>query len=533
VVSLLLVWLRAAGLVGQALALGGALFALIVLRPARDGQPDGAVRRTLALAAAGALLAAAAHVGALAVLAVAFADDAGWPVSAVLGSVPGTVGTVRIAVAIVAAAAALMLRRDPGSRWRWALLLAMVAALPVTSALVSHATGRVAGGTWLVILGATHQAGASAWVGGLLCALALAIRPHPEGHIAWLRPFSALAVGAVAVIALTGAALAVEYVATPGAAIGTSYGAMVLTKIALFAALLAMGALNYRALRRRLAPGPAPAASREEPVGALLVRRRVEVEAGLAVVTLFLAAAIGSAPPGADVGAQQATLEEVRRVFTPGWPRLQSPSLAELQASSGLGDPDVPRTAEETAWSEFGHNVAGLFILAMGVLATLEQTGRVPWARHWPLLIIALTAFVAYSLDPEGWQTGVVGFWKHMLSPEVLQHRLLLALTAAFGLAEWWVRSGRRPGSRWRYVFPWVCIASGVMLLSHGHEVSNAKTAFLMEVTHLPLGLLVLVAGWARWLELRLPPAEGARPARLWGPALAAFGLLLVFYREG
>jgi putative copper resistance protein D len=257
------------------------------------------------------------------------------------------------------------------------------------------------------------------------------------------------------------------------------------------------------------------------------------VEAGLAVVTLFLAAAIGSAPPGADVGAQQATLEEVRRVFTPGWPRLQSPSLAELQASSGLGDPDVPRTAEETAWSEFGHNVAGLFILAMGVLATLEQTGRVPWARHWPLLIIALTAFVAYSLDPEGWQTGVVGFWKHMLSPEVLQHRILLALTAAFGLAEWWVRSGRRPGSRWRYVFPWVCIASGVMLLSHGHEVSNAKTAFLMEVTHLPLGLLVLVAGWARWLELRLPPAEGARPARLWGPALAAFGLLLVFYREG
>ena len=241
------------------------------------------------------------------------------------------------------------------------------------------------------------------------------------------------------------------------------------------------------------------------------MRRRLEVEAGLAVVTLLLAASIASAPPGADAGAQQATFAEVRHVFTPRWPRLETPSLADLQASSGLGDPDAPRTPEETAWSEFGHNVAGLFILAMGVLAILERTGRAPWARHWPLLIVALAGFVAWSLDPEGWQTGLVGFWEHLLAPEVLQHRIMLGLTALLGVAEWRLRLRGSAASRWRYVFPAVCIASGALLLSHVHEVSSARTAFLMEVTHLPLGLLALLAGWSRWLELRLPPADGAR----------------------
>ena len=109
----------------------------------------------------------------------------------------------------------------------------------------------------------------------------------------------------------------------------------------------------------------------------------------IAVVASLVATSIGSAPPAVDVGAR-ATPAEIGGLFTPRWPRLSSPTLAELAAASDLADPDSPRTAEITAWSEFGHNVAGLFVLAMGLLATLERTGRARWARHWPLLIIAL-----------------------------------------------------------------------------------------------------------------------------------------------
>jgi hypothetical protein len=53
-----------------------------------------------------------------------------------------------------------------------------------------------------------------------------------------------------------------------------------------------------------------------------------------------------------------------------------------------------------------------------------------------------------------------------------------------------------------------------------------------VERAQLPLGLSLLVTARARWLELRLPSALGAKHGRVWGPALALFGLLLVFYRE-
>ena len=514
-IQLILVWLRAAGLVGQAVTIGGAALYVAVSLRGNARAPD----RLLAFAAAGALLAAVAQAGTLAALSVELADHRGWPVAALLESTVGVSGLIRIACAVIAAGAALRLRRAPDAVIRRVVLVAAAGLLSVTGVLATHAVGWVGSGLSTVAVSVLHQAAAGVWIGGLVCVALLGLRGDAAPAEVWLRPFSTVAATAVATLAVTGAALSIQYIGSPAAAIGTSYGAMVLTKATLFAALLALAALNHRALR-----GRAP--------GGLLLRRRIEVEAGVAIVAVFLAASIGAAPPAVDVGSDQATLAEVRAVFTPQWPRLSGPSLAELATASDLGNPYAPRSAEETAWSEFGHHVAGLFIASMGVLAILERTGRASWARHWPLLFIPLTAFVAYSLDPEGWQTGRVGFWEHLLGVEVLQHRILLLLTALLGLAEWRVRSGRAPDSRWRYVFPVVFIVSGVLLLSHAHEVSNAKSAFLMELSHLPMGLLVLVGGWARWLELRLPPADGRTAGHVWGPALLAFGLLLLGYRE-
>jgi putative copper resistance protein D len=527
-------WIHAAGLVGQSLALGSAIFALVVLRRGREPSAGPALDRTLIVAGAGGVLVAVVQAATLVALTAAFADATGWPIAAVLRSTVGTTGLVRLAAGLVVALTACVLRRAPGSRLGWTVLLAAATVLPVTGAMVSHATGSLDSRPWLVLLAAIHQASASAWMGGLLCAMVVGARADARTTAGWLRRFFPLAASSVGALALTGIALTFVYVASPAAAVGTSYGAMVLAKVALFAGLLAMAWLNHRGVHGRLALG------RREAVGSgaftladiIAVRRRLEVECGLAVVALVLAASIGSTPPAVGAGSEPASLEEITRVLTPGWPRLEGPTLAELQATSALGDPGAPRTPEEKAWSEFGHNVSGLFILALGVLATLEGNGWARWARHWPLLIVGLTGFVAWSLDPEGWQTGRVGFWEHLLSPEVLQHRLMLALTALFGIAEWWVRTARGARSRWRYAFPLVCLASGTLLLTHVHEVGDAKSAFLMELAHLPLGLVLLVAGWARWLELRLPPASGARYGRVWGPALALFGLLLVFYRE-
>jgi putative copper resistance protein D len=518
VISLALMWLQAAGLVGQALTLGGAAFALVVLRAARGAaSPDR--DRALALGAGGALLAAAAELGALASVAAAFGDEAGWRVAALLATTTGAVGLARVAIALGASVAAWTLRRAPATGGAEALLAAAALLLPVTGALVSHATSRPGGAAWLVAVGALHQAAVGAWVGGLACAVAAGARGAAD-HGPWLLAFSRLAMGAVAVVGATGIALAITYVPTPGAAIGTSYGMMVLTKIVLFGALLVMGGLNHRAVRAALA----------SPASALRLRRRLEVEAGLAMVTILLAASIASAPPAADAGTRQVPAAEVRAMLVPQWPRLRAPSLTELAAGAALDDPLSPRADEDIAWSEFGHNVSGLLIVAVGGLAILAQSGHARWARHWPLLFVALTPFVAYNMDPEGWQTGLVGFWAHLLDPEVLQHKILLVFTALFGFGEW--RAQQRPGSVWAYVLPVVAIASGIVLISHTHLVGDVRTAFFMEISHLAMGVLSLVVGWARWLELRLPAAEGRTAGRLWGPALLLFGLLLVFYRE-
>jgi len=521
VIAFALLWLRAAALIGQTLALGGTAFALLVLGRAR---PEMALRvhSTLRIAAAGALLCAAAQAISLATIASVFADEHGWAFGVLLGSTVGQREAARLVIALAVAGTALAARRTSSSSTWSGLLVVAGALLALSGAMLGHAAGR-ADPAWLVAVGSLHQTAAGVWVGGLVCAFVFTVRHDAQASIDWLRPFSRLAATSVAAIALSGVALALAYIATPQVAIGTSYGAMVLAKITLFIALLAMGALNHLALRRHATT----------PAGdAIVLRRRVEVEAGLALVTILLAASIASAPPGVDEGVARATPREVLHLFTPRWPRLDTPTPAELLASSGLGDPSAPRSSEEIAWSEFGHNVSGLFIVAMGVLATLERTGRAPWARHWPLLLIGLAGFIGWSLDPEGWQTGAVGFWEQMRSPEVVQHRILLALTSFFAIAEWRVRSGRRPDSILRYLFPIVAIASGVLLLAHSHEVNDARSALFMELSHIPLGLLSLLAGWSRWLELRLPPGDNRVAGHLWGPAFCLFGLVLAFYRE-
>ena len=110
----MLLWLRAAGLVGQAVALGGAVFALVVLRRDRDPErrPVRALDLALGLTVAGALIAVLAQAGVLAVLAAALADDAGWPIAALVGSTVGMSGMVRIAAGL-----AVPSRWKRDSRW--------------------------------------------------------------------------------------------------------------------------------------------------------------------------------------------------------------------------------------------------------------------------------------------------------------------------------------------------------------------------------------------------------------------------------
>jgi copper resistance protein D len=113
-----------------------------------------------------------------------------------------------------------------------------------------------------------------------------------------------------------------------------------------------------------------------------------------------------------------------------------------------------------------------------------------------------------------------------------VQHRIFVALIAAFALFEWRVRAGGLGRSRAALVFPLITAAGGALLLTHSHALSNIKEQLLIEITHVPLALAGITAGWARWLELRLEGRASRVAAWVWPIAFVVVGFVLLIYRE-
>ncbi len=109
----------------------------------------------------------------------------------------------------------------------------------------------------------------------------------------------------------------------------------------------------------------------------------------------------------------------------------------------------------------------------------------------------------------------------------LLRGFLFTAVSIAAGGVAWVALVlGAEPGTKL------LCAAGGGMLLTHSHRMFHLKEEFLTEITHAPLGIVSAFAGWARWLELRLPGA-GAAAGWVWRACLVVVGLILLFDREG
>ena len=523
------------GLAQMALAAsaGGIVFALVVLRPLGAADPLSAtlLRRSTRLIALAAVALAAARLAVLVVLhPVALADASGpWPIREFLLTDYGKAGVASAALALVLAAVAVWLARRPGSRAGWILAAAMAGGLVLGTAWLAHAVSRLEGREGLMAVTVLHQLGAVLWVGGLShLLLAAPVLWREAGRAAragqLLARFAPLAMSGVALVIGPGVVLSWQYVGDWAGLVGTGYGVMVLTKVVLLVMALGLGFLNFRLARRLARAGGRDDARR--------VRTFIEAEVGLGLTVLLAAASLTSLPPAVDVVEDRATPGEVALRFLPQVPRLTSPAAAALLARAGaIDDALATRQPEEYAWSEFNHHIAGALVLAMGALALLERSGRAPWARHWPLIFLGLAAFMFVRNDPRAWPLGPAGFWESMLLPDVLQHRLAVLMVVGLGLFEWLVRTGRLAW-RWRLVFPMICAAGGAVLLTHSHAMFNLKLEFLSEVAHAPIGVLGLVLGWARWLELRLPERDRGAPAWVGPLCLTLVGALLLVYRE-
>ena len=85
-----------------------------------------------------------------------------------------------------------------------------------------------------------------------------------------------------------------------------------------------------------------------------------------------------------------------------------------------------------------------------------------------------------------------------------------------------------------RLAFPTMCAVGAALLLTHNHSLGNVRDELLAEMSHSALAVFGATAGWARWLELRLPPEDRKRrlPGLIWPVALMLVGAVLLNYRE-
>lgn len=427
-----------------------------------------------------------------------------------------------------------------------AVALGVLAALAlIAQAATTHAMARLDDRAPLAVADVLHMAGAAGWIGGIpYFVLALAGSREPDFCRLVGRRFSQMSMAAVALLLAGGIVMAVIYIGSLDGIYGTAYGVMVVAKAGLFAGLLFLGGMNYRVVER-LRRNPAT------PI--LRLKRFAEVEIGVGLAVLFAAASLTSQPPAIDLTVDRASWAEVMERVTPEWPRLSSPDHADLsiplleaaraQATTSPGQrlPEAyvpgsgmapPRDAADIAWSEYNHHWAGILVLLIGLLALAERAGIARWARHWPLLFVALAVFLFLRSDPEVWPLGNVGFFESLRDPEVVQHRIFVALIAGFGIFEWRVRTGRIRSPRAALVFPFITAAGGALLLTHSHALANIKEQLLVEISHVPLAMLGITAGWARWLELRLEPPGDRIAAWVWPVAFVLVGGLLLLYRE-
>jgi putative copper resistance protein D len=81
-------------------------------------------------------------------------------------------------------------------------------------------------------------------------------------------------------------------------------------------------------------------------------------------------------------------------------------------------------------------------------------------------------------------------------------------------------------------VFPLVCATGGAVLMTHSHSFGNVKEEFLAELSHLPLAVFAVTAGWSRWLEIRLPSRRTQALAWVWPVCFILIGSALILYRE-
>ena len=531
--------LRAGTLVFQSLLLGGIFFVLWTARP-RPDLPRESMERVHSIS--WTLLRVSAIGLAVVQVLYLFVDSsvlmatAEIPFSGVIGANFFVAGSIILGAATLAAIVA-----DRKKKFARYALPALAMVILAASLMTDHAVSRMEDRLYLAAITTIHVTATGLWIGGLPFLMMSLFRARDRATRWYITErFSRSALFSVGALALSGLALSFSYIGSMQEILGTAYGVMVCAKALMLGGLLVLGGVNFLLLR---------GGDKEDVMPRL--RRLVEAEVGIGITIILTAASLTSQPPAIDQPGDTVTPHQIAERLKPVWPRLGYPEavLAENAAAAQgkeqtssvepvLAAYDIDGIAlswqriASAAESESNHHWMGIVVLAMGLLALLARTGKAPWAEYWPLLLICIAMFIFIRADTESWPVGPQGFWACWLKSEVFQHRVAALVCIGFAFFELRVRRQEHANSSLALVFPLMCALGGALLLTHSHPVIKVKENLLVELSHVPMGVLAVFAGWARWLEIRLPAKDRGIPAWIWPVCFVLIGAGLLNYRE-
>jgi putative copper export protein len=259
---------------------------------------------TLVVVAVGAGLVALAHQTAVVSGRAAAALEPAAIATVLLETQAGRIWLVRLSLLVLVAAFVLLAPRGL-SRSDWlavrgeALVLAALALGLIAAA--GHAAAVTPDAAVAVALDALHVIATGIWVGGLLPLGALLVaagrddgadaRPYA---VLTARRFSRVALVCLVVLVASGLVNAAVHIGSVPALLGTTYGRLLLLKLALLAPVLLLAWLNRRELLPRLS-------GEAETVGRPAMRqlgRFVGAEAALVLALLGVVAVMSVTPPG-------------------------------------------------------------------------------------------------------------------------------------------------------------------------------------------------------------------------------------------
>ena len=451
-------------------------------------------------------------------------------------------GVIRTVLALALACyCRQILHHHADSKPHWVIAGAVALPMIISGAWLVHAAGRFDNKALLMALTVAHQLAAAAWIGGVLQLVSVWLLKD-RGQIQadlWpflLKRFSIFGMASVSLLLISGAPIALQYITTWNGLIGSGYGNLLLVKIVLLSLALGFAWLNRSAVLAYGISGDAIRLNRSVPY-------YIEAETFILITLLFTAASLASQPPAIDIPSLTASWQEVLNTFKPQIPQTSSPSHTALIAGEAgrvaiIGQ--VPSIAA-TEWSNYNHNIAGIFLTMMSVFAMLSYL-KSPAAildrffaliKFWPFGFVLLGIFLFFRSDAETWPLGPIGFWESTFNNgEVLQHRIATLLVFVLGVIEIRARMASNQNARLPLVFPVLAAFGGLMLLTHSHIGFQAKSAFLIQVGHTTMGIFALILASGRWLELKLDKPGKDVAGFISVAALFQMGLILMFYRE-